>query len=321
MHAGSDIIIGRSGETSFRRSESRRGLLGSFMVAAGVLLLVTSSAFFLGGGPAAGLQIDSTSAEPAADAAAADNPALHSFLVAFGAENVEGKLLRLKAALEDLPEDGQPSTALDGGSPPPSEPVPAVAPPQAPVEAQPTLAVAPVATPTPVPPPPTVPPPPPTVPPPTPTLPPPTPTPQPPPPPPSPPASLSTFESDILGGVNAERVAAGLAPLQLDSALVMVARERSNDMVQKGYFGHTSPTGETAFSIMDRYGIPYGWAGENLARNNYPDSESVAVALRDWMASQGHRDNILGTHYATIGVGAAADGAGMKYFTVIFVGF
>jgi len=121
--------------------------------------------------------------------------------------------------------------------------------------------------------------------------------------------------------VNAQRQAAGLAPLQLDGRLVGVARERSNDMAVNNYFSHTSPTGDTAFTIMDRYGIPYGWAGENLARNNYPDSETVAVALQDWMASQGHRENILSPHYSLIGVGAAVDAAGMKYFTLIFVGY
>ena len=133
--------------------------------------------------------------------------------------------------------------------------------------------------------------------------------------------SLVAFEADIFAGINAERVAVGLPALQLDPNLVMVARERSNDMAQKGYFAHVSPTGETAFTIMDRYGIPYAWAGENLARNNYPDDESVAVTMRDWMASQGHRDNILNPHYSTVGVGAAVDGAGMKYFTLVFVGF
>jgi uncharacterized protein YkwD len=121
--------------------------------------------------------------------------------------------------------------------------------------------------------------------------------------------------------VNGQRLAAGLPALQLDGRLVTVARERSNDMAVNNYFAHTSPTGETAFSIMDRYGIPYGWAGENLARNNYPDSEAVAVALQDWMASQGHRDNILSPHYSLIGVGAAVDASGMKYFTLVFVGY
>jgi uncharacterized protein YkwD len=138
--------------------------------------------------------------------------------------------------------------------------------------------------------------------------------------PPAQSTALSVFEADILAGTNDQRVAAGLAPLQLDGALVAVARERSNDMVQKGYFAHTSPTGETAFALLDRYGIPYGWAGENLARNNYPDDESVAIAMRDWMASEGHRENILNVHYTSVGIGAAVDGSGMKYFTVVFTG-
>ncbi len=91
-------------------------------------------------------------------------------------------------------------------------------------------------------------------------------------------------------------------------------------MASQGYFAHVSPSGETAFSLLDAYGIPYVWAGENLARNNYPDDQSVAIAMRDWMASQGHRDNMLNIHYTAIGVGAAVDAAGVKYFTVVFTG-
>ena len=132
--------------------------------------------------------------------------------------------------------------------------------------------------------------------------------------------SLTGFEADILAGVNNERLAAGLSPLRLDGALVAIARERSADMAAQGYFAHTSPTGETAFSLMDKYGVPYSWAGENLARNNYPDAESVAIAMRDWLASPGHRDNMLNVHYTAIGVGSAVDGSGMKYFTVVFTG-
>jgi uncharacterized protein YkwD len=136
----------------------------------------------------------------------------------------------------------------------------------------------------------------------------------------APSTQLTAFEADIFNQQNAQRVAAGLAPLQLDGALVGVARERSNDMVQKNYFAHVSPTGETAFILLDRYGIPYAWAGENLARNNYPDDQAVAIAMRDWMASEGHRENILNVHYTNAGIGSAVDGAGMKYFTVVFTG-
>ena len=99
-----------------------------------------------------------------------------------------------------------------------------------------------------------------------------------------------------------------------------VAQIRSDDMASLDYFSHTSPNGDTAFSLLDDYRVPHGWAGENLARNNYPDDQTVAVAIRDLMASDGHRANILSTNFTSIGVAAAFDGAGMKYFTMIFIG-
>ena len=290
-------------------SQFRRGLLSSILIATGVALLVFSSAFLLGGGLMSGVGVSSASGDLPAEAGGTGGltlvvpSALPSYLTAD----------RLVA---DLSGDVQPSLGR-GLAPAPAEAVsaPPPGPPPLPVAAAPTATAAPPAE-TPVP---TVSPPEPT-----PVVVPPTvspPSPLPPSPPQAPVVSLVAFEADIFAGINAERVAVGLPALQLDPNLVMVARERSNDMAQKGYFSHVSPTGETAFTIMDRYGIPYAWAGENLARNNYPDDESVAVTMRDWMASQGHRDNILNPHYSTVGAGAAVDGAGMKYFTLVFVGF
>jgi uncharacterized protein YkwD len=105
------------------------------------------------------------------------------------------------------------------------------------------------------------------------------------------------------------------------AALVGIARVRSLDMAINVYFSHTSPvTGDTAFSLMDRYSVSYGWAGENLAKNNYPDAETVAVAAEALWNSPSHRDNILNSHYTHAGVALAVDGAGMKYFTVVFIG-
>ena len=124
----------------------------------------------------------------------------------------------------------------------------------------------------------------------------------------------------MFSAINNERVQQGLPALAVQGCVVYVAKIRSDDMAALNYFSHTSPNGDTAFSLMDKYGVPYGWAGENLARNNYPDNESVSVAIRDLMASPGHRANILGVNYTHLGVGVAVDGAGMKYFTMIFVG-
>jgi uncharacterized protein YkwD len=150
-------------------------------------------------------------------------------------------------------------------------------------------------------------------------------TPAPPPPPPAP-SSLDTSAMDaysraLLEGTNARRVANGLAPLIEDGNLNGIARIRSQDMADHDYFAHVSPiTGDDAFSLMDKHGVPFGWAGENLAKNNYPAGETVAVAEQALWDSPPHRENILNPHYTHVGIALVVDATGMKYFTVVFTG-
>ena len=138
--------------------------------------------------------------------------------------------------------------------------------------------------------------------------------------PPPPPVDPATLEAGIVAGINARRAAAGLPLLQLDPELVMVARERSSDMAQRGYFAHVSPTGETFSSLMQAQGVSCSWCGENIAYNTYPDDQTVAVVLSAWMASPGHRDNILRPTFDRVGVGVALGGSGAKYYTAVFAG-
>jgi uncharacterized protein YkwD len=147
----------------------------------------------------------------------------------------------------------------------------------------------------------------------------------PPPPPPPPPSGCSSigmagFAAALFSAINNERTSRGIPALAESGCVNYVAQSRSEDMAANNYFSHTSPSGATAFSLLDANNVGYGWAGENLARNNYPDNESVGVAIRDLMNSPGHRDNILSTNYTMIGVGFAQDGAGMKYYTMVFIG-
>jgi uncharacterized protein YkwD len=131
---------------------------------------------------------------------------------------------------------------------------------------------------------------------------------------------MGGFGLDLFNAINSERTSAGMPALTAHGCLVYVGQLRSQDMASRGYFSHSSPEGETAFSLMDANGVPYGWAGENLARNNYRSNETVGVAIRDLMASQGHRDNILNPNFTHLGVAAVDDGTGMWYFTMVFIG-
>lgn len=198
-------------------------------------------------------------------------------------------------------------------APPPASPVepPAPPPPPAPALPSPAAPVVPPPAPTPT----------------APLIPPPAPTPTPPPAAPAPPPVASGLDTSPMNGyeqaffdaTNRRRIGSGLAPLAANANLVGIARLRSQDMAAYGYFAHTSPvTGDTAFSLMDAYGVAYGWAGENLAKNNYPDADAVTVAEESLWESAPHRENILNPNYRQAGIALVTDASGMKYFTIVF---
>ncbi len=115
---------------------------------------------------------------------------------------------------------------------------------------------------------------------------------------------VASVEAALLADLNAARTGAGLTPLARDETLDDVARARAEDLVRRGYFSHVSPDGGTAFTELQSRGIRYGLAGENLARNTYPESNAARVAVEGWLASPGHRRNVLEPRFARVGLAA-----------------
>lgn len=76
----------------------------------------------------------------------------------------------------------------------------------------------------------------------------------------------ATVEQEVVKLVNAERAKADLPALQEDWELSRVAKYKSQDMQDKNYFDHTSPTYGTPFTMMKNFGITYKSAGENIAK-------------------------------------------------------
>jgi uncharacterized protein YkwD len=132
---------------------------------------------------------------------------------------------------------------------------------------------------------------------------------------------LNNLEQRLLDGLNAERVAAGMAPLTLEPGLTIIARTRSQQLVDQGYFGHKDPYGYSMYvELLALNGYTsYAWAGENLAMNNHGDEESPERAMVLLMSSPTHRRNILATEFSRIGVGLATMDDGRKYYTMIFL--
>lgn len=104
--------------------------------------------------------------------------------------------------------------------------------------------------------------------------------------------------------VNAERTARGLDPLTSNPQLSAAAMGWSARMVAEGFFAH-----ETADSTLtDRvtatgYLPAQKWrVGENLAWGEM-DKATPTEIVKDWMASDGHRANMLDPGFRDIGVG------------------
>ncbi|MBQ8133923.1 MAG: sporulation protein [Clostridia bacterium] len=126
-------------------------------------------------------------------------------------------------------------------------------------------------------------------------------------------SSVSAYEQQVVELVNNYRAQYGLNPVTLNTELSKVARLKSQDMKDKGYFSHTSPTYGSPFDMMKQFGISYRTAGENIAMGQ----RTPEAVMEAWMNSEGHRANILNSSYTQIGVGYVADG---NYWTQMFIG-
>lgn len=122
-------------------------------------------------------------------------------------------------------------------------------------------------------------------------------------------------EEEVIRLVNAERQKAGLSPVTNNWEVSRVARIKSQDMIDKNYFAHNSPTYGTPFQMLKSFGISYRSAGENIAKGQ----TSPQAVMNAWMNSSGHRANILNANYTQIGVGLAKSKNGTYYWTQMFL--
>lgn len=103
----------------------------------------------------------------------------------------------------------------------------------------------------------------------------------------------------VLNNTNIERKNNNIQSLVGNNLLDQIAIERMNDMFQKNYFEHVSPSGDSASTVADEVGYEYISIGENIALGNFEDDK---ILVQAWMDSPGHRANILNDRYTEIGI-------------------
>ena len=112
------------------------------------------------------------------------------------------------------------------------------------------------------------------------------------------PESFLTKEGIVLA-TNYQRVENGILRFSTNGKLDAIARLRLDDMFDKNYFAHESPTGRSASDDAELVGYEYVVIGENIALGDFENDE---VLVEAWMNSPGHRANILNSRFTEIGI-------------------
>jgi uncharacterized protein YkwD len=115
----------------------------------------------------------------------------------------------------------------------------------------------------------------------------------------------SSATARVVALVNSERSKVGCAPLTVNSKLTKAAQQHSADMAAHRTMSHTGSDGSSPGDRITAAGYSWSSYGENIAYG-YSTPESVMAA---WMASPGHRQNILDCGFKEIGVGLAQPGS------------
>ena len=103
----------------------------------------------------------------------------------------------------------------------------------------------------------------------------------------------------VLDWTNKNRQEDGKQNLTINAKLTEMAEQKLVDLFAKQYFEHESPTGVGPSDLAKQDGYEYIVIGENLALGNFNGDKALVDA---WMASPGHRANILNSRYREIGI-------------------
>jgi uncharacterized protein YkwD len=120
--------------------------------------------------------------------------------------------------------------------------------------------------------------------------------------------NIKLIRAATLCLINRERVTRGERPLRANLRLRRAAQAHTDSMAFSDYFEHVGPAGQTPLARMRDAGyissrVGYE-VGENIAWGTLSLSTPRAI-VATWMASPGHRANILDPRYRETGIGVS----------------
>lgn len=134
----------------------------------------------------------------------------------------------------------------------------------------------------------------------------------------TPPAPRSPFfeiEQATWRNINAYRQSKQLPPLIWNETVAAVARTHSTDMATERV-GFSHDGFDARYETLNRQ-LPLGWMAENIDAITYEDP--AVAAVRAWIDSPGHRENIENPRFTHTGVGVAQSEHDEYFLTQLFV--
>lgn len=126
---------------------------------------------------------------------------------------------------------------------------------------------------------------------------------------------LSSSEKLLLDLINQVRLDAGIEPFKCDTALVDVARVKSQEMIDDYFFSSTSPTYGTTPQLLNFFNIPFKYATETVSI-----SLTITSSFEQLSQIDGYNKKITDTKYNYIGVGVIRCPTRGLVIVQIFVG-
>lgn len=133
------------------------------------------------------------------------------------------------------------------------------------------------------------------------------------------PVWLIRLEKDMFDKINTLRATLSIPALIIDEDLTSIARKKSIDMANRGYFAHLTPEGISIFSQLHAASYPALREGENIVRDNsLIISETVDINFIELIKSPTHYEMMMDGYFNRIGVGYSEARDGWHYFTMLF---
>ncbi len=133
--------------------------------------------------------------------------------------------------------------------------------------------------------------------------------------------ALDEQEQRFVDLLNAYRGDNDRGPLTPCRALNRAAQGHSEDMRDRDYFDHASPSGDSAWDRTCDACYEHGCEvySAEMAENIAAGNGNAAATLAQWQASSGHNRNMLDSTSTLIGVGRAVGGGSYgSYWTTVF---